>query len=116
MTLIIYIGILLIVVSPAFAQGASTADDGGGIPLPLIALGVVILAFLTRNIAGIGSRRSAKSDSDSDDDTDDDDSASDRRQRQDAHHDEEERLNYLIERDDVWERDGYTGEDDGVDF
>jgi hypothetical protein len=109
---------LLVLAAPSYAQGASTDDGGGGIPIPVIAaVAAVIIALVTRNIMGLGSRRGTAID----DEFDEDDILVERPRRggrkkrggkrrgPDIDDDPE---TYLIERDQVWEDDGYGGEDD----
>ena len=109
------LALMLIMAAPSYAQGASTEDDGGGIPIPVIVAAVaVILALVTRNMMGLGSRRG-----DVVEDFDEDEEPPPRKERRqkkrkqrrtpDIDDDPEA---YLIERDQVWDEDGYSGEED----
>jgi acid phosphatase class B len=100
---------LFILTLPAYAQSASTEDEGSGLPVPLIAVavGAVILALVARGALGIGSRQPM------DDEFDEDEVIEKKRKgRRGGRHIDDDPEAYLIERDQVWDEDGYAGEED----
>jgi hypothetical protein len=93
-------------VSPVEAQDGSGTGDSTNIPVEVVILiGLLVVGFILR---GILRRNGAYAEEDEDEDEDDE--AEEMLHRHRYHEDEDEEL-YMLDRDQMWDEDGYPGED-----